>query len=341
MALDPYDEMQLVYRINLRNLRKVPNGYIFSCPICNEGTHPNRKRGAILGPVANKPYTTVLCHNCNPDGMSFRRFVETVDPILFLEYQRLEKEQFIKDLKEGKINKKQKIIDNVAPVYDEVSFYKLNPDTFVQCTDNPAAFQYAHYQRKIPRNIISELMYCPKKTINGRPNPFYDMLIFPLYSEQIKGYPIDAHVHGFQGRSIRGEKRFYTFSKNEAFKVYNLFRVDRRKDVYIFEAIIDSLGIPNSVAALGSSMSDRVKDMLPKRVWCLDNDDTGYKKSLKLVEQGERVLIWPEEIKAKDFNKLVEKGVSHQQLTRLIEEYTMEGIKAKVHLELKLSKKKR
>lgn len=341
MALDPYEELQLVHRMNLRNLHRAPNGFIFSCPICNEGTHPNRKRGTILGPRGARNYTVFLCHNCLPDGTSFRRFVELVDPILFEEYQRLEKAQFLQDLKDGKINKKQKTLDREPPQFSEVSFYKLNPDTFIQCTDYPPAFQYACYERKIPRNIISELMYCPKKTINGKPNPFYDMLIFPLYGEEIRGYPIDTHVHGFQGRSIRGEKRFYNFSKNESFKVHNLFRVDKTKDVYVFEAIIDSCGIPNSVSSLGSSMSERVKEMLPNRVWCLDNDDTGYKKSLKLVNEGERVLVWPEEIKAKDFNLLVKKGIKHQQLLHMIEDYTMSGLKARVTLEMKLNKKKR
>lgn len=341
MALDVYAEMEYVGRMHLRNLSRFGRGWNFSCPLCDEGSHKNRKRAYVLAPKGSVDRVIFVCHNCFPDGMTLRSFIRINDPLLFEEYRAQEKKQFIEDLKSGKATFRKRQEYTFTPPEKELQFFKLNPRTFIPASDFLPAVKYAIQERKLPVSVVKELMYCPKKEINGKRNPFYDMLIFPFYAEEPREDLFDTMVHGFQGRSIRGEKRFHTFSKNESFKVYNFFRVDKSKPVYIFEAIIDSLGIPNSMSMLGADMSDRIMKQIPEKIFVFDNDTTGLKKSLKYAEEGHNVLVWPKEIQAKDFNKLVTKGITHNQLMRMIDGNIYNGLQAVTRLKMRIATTKK
>jgi len=330
-VLDPYDELEFIHLLNLRNFRQFSAGYNFSCPICNEGKSRNKRRGFILVAGAKHDHNTYVCQNCLPEGISLKNFISEVDPYVAKKYAEREKQKYIEDIKSGKALKKKKRVINIS-YQEELSekpqyVFKLNPNTFIPCSKVPLAIEYCK-KRNIPRAVIEKLFYCKRTDL-----AYSDMIIFPLWFDEEK-------VYGFQGRSIKG-KRFHTFMPNDNYKVYNLFGVDKSKDVFVFESIIDSLSVPNSIGMLGSDLSKPVKLLLKNRIFVFDNDRTGEEKTLKYISQGEKCFIWPPQLKSKDFGELVEKNIPQNLLTKIIEMRTFSGLKGEVEIKIKLSKSKK
>ena len=85
------------------------------------------------------------------------------------------------------------------------------------------------------------------------------MVIFPCYM------PDGETLYALSGRHI-DFKRFYIHSKNESFKVFNIFGVNLNENVFIFESIIDSYTVDNSIACLGADISKNILKMIKKRL---------------------------------------------------------------------------
>ncbi len=330
--LDAYDEVQFVNELNLKNVQRREVGYNFSCPICNEGNSPHKRRAWILFAGAKYDHNTFMCHNHLPEGMSVRKFISLTDHSVFEKYKKFEKTKYIEDIKSGKIKSKRKGI-NISPsrCSDAPSkIFKLSKNAFIPLSDPRAqkALEYCK-KRKIPSTIIKTLLYCYRPKIYS----FSEMLIFPLWYDE-------ERVYGFQGRSIT-EKRFHTCMPNTSFKAYNLFNIDYTARTYIFESIIDSYVISNSVSMLGADLSKNARDMIKKPIFVFDNDRTGEEKTLKYIQNGEKCFIWPSGLKAKDFGELVEKGIDGRLLRKTIKDNIFEGIKGEMQIKIKLSKSKK
>jgi hypothetical protein len=267
------------------------------------------------------------------------------EPLLYEEYLAKEKEEYIQNLKNGKVFAKKpshcsQKSDNCSQLKNEhdLILYKLNPKFFLPAEEIPEALEYCR-KRKIPDEIIKQLKYF---TMGDKGKHILEgMLIFPCY------YDSDR-VYAFQGRSI-ATKMFYNHFPNESFKIHNIFGVDLTKDVYIFESIIDSYCMPNSVAMLGTSLSDQVKLMIPKKIYVLDNDSAkrgkrdrkGWEKSLEYAYEGEKVVIYPNEIKFKDANDmLVKNKLPLKTIQDIIKNNVFSGMKAVAKLRFKLSQKR-
>jgi len=330
--LDPYDELQFINELTLRNLQRREAGYNFSCPLCNEGKSPHKRRGWILLAGVKYDHNTFMCHNCLPEGTSVRKFISLIDPIVFEKYKKFEKKKYIEDIKAGRIHSKKKYI-NISPnneLKDKPKYiFPFNKNTFISLYDPEASDALLYCKkRKIPDSVIKTLLYCPHEKYS-----FGKMLIFPLWYNSERAY-------GFQGRSIEG-KRFHTFMPNTSYKVYNLFQVDKTANVYVFESIIDSYVINNSISMLGADLSKPVLKILPKRIFVFDNDRTGEEKTLKYLERGEKCFIWPNGIKAKDFGELIEKNIDKASLRKVIKANIYSGFKGITEIKLKLSKSKK
>ena len=112
-------------------------------------------------------------------------------------------------------------------------------------------------------------------------------------------------------------------------KIFGLERIDERRTVYVFEGPIDSMFIDNSVAMAGSAgqvdfgNAVFVYDNEPRNVQIVD-------RMLKCVDEGHKVAIWPQEIGWKDVNDMVLGGLSVDQIKKLIDDNTFDGLKAKM-----------
>ena len=325
------NELQYINRIGLKKLIKISVGYNSICPFCDDGKH---KRKLYI--LTKRSFISVICFRCIDPAISFKRFLERANPNLYEEYKAEEKTEYIEKLKAGKILQKKSFkpepILNTTPIekykHDLKYVFKLNEKYFVPASSVEQCILYAK-KRKIPPSIFKKMYFSTHKH-----QPFSNMLIFPLWYDE-------ERVYGFQGRSL-DRKMFYNFCNNESFKVYNIFNIDPTKTVYIFESIIDSLYTENSIAGLGTSLSEKVLNIIKNRVWILDNDyRSKYKKGLvegiKLAKQGEKIFIFPNDIEEKDFNELVtKKEYTSEKLSDMIRDNVYEGLGAIAKLKFKI-----
>lgn len=316
------DRIEFANRLFLVDAKKHSKGINFKHN-CAHGLDKKR-RGYILH---DHEKSTVFCHRCSM-SVPLKQFLEVNDPSLFEEYRAIEKQEYIEELKTGKLGcKKQEFTQPInTGVPDDITLFKFNTKYFIPATESKECIEYCKKRKIDPTN----LKFCthPSNICSG-------MLIFPSYWKD------GVHVVSFQGRSI-SEKRFYTHSKNPSFKVDNIFQVDLDKPVYIFESIIDRLSKTNSIAALGTDLSPTVLAMIKDPIFCLDSDLPAMKRSLRYAEANYKVFVWPNDMRAKDCNELLEKwNWSEKQIDKMITDNVYYGISAIVRLKQKMRNRKR
>ena len=320
--MNQYDEAEFLYRIP--DTEKASGSALrISCPYCLEGNSNGwKKRGYILSGTT-KDYTTYYCHNCGV-STSLRHLLEDHYPYIFEDYKVKEKNLYIIKLKAGKVASKRTFSKPKVEREDLPPYITLGKE-FMPLAGNNEAISYLR-SRKIPEDKLEGVLYTkPDLSYDGVPAPFRDCIIFPFYHGE--------KIYGFQARSYR-DKYFHTVV-DEGWKVYNFFNVKKRKPVYIIEGIIDSLFIPNSISCLGSDISSNFLDKLPSPVFVFDNDKTGKSKAVKYCEQGHKIFIWPKDIKVKDINEGIMKGVfTTDGIFDIIKDNIFQGFQAKVRLKI-------
>ena len=115
----------------------------------------------------------------------------------------------------------------------------------------------------------------------------------------------------------------------------NYMNFERRG--FLFEGIFDALaaynsGLTNVVACLGATPPfELIKDL--DLVFCLDNDRTGYLNSVKYLKRGYKALYYPDSIKQKDMNDILNAGGN---IKELILENQVSGILGEVKIKSRL-----
>jgi hypothetical protein len=175
------------------------------------------------------------------------------------------------NLRNGTVNRKPIGSSPINTVIDLKYTFKLGK-YFEPAINHQKAINFCKKRHIIEH--IDKFRYCvhPSNIMSG-------MIIFPFYMED------NETLYGFQGRHT-DHKLFYTHSKNESVKSYNTFNVNYTENVYIFESIIDSLMVKNSIAMLGTSLSEGIKTLMPKRIWIFDNDKVGKQRALEYINKG-------------------------------------------------------
>jgi hypothetical protein len=150
-----------------------------------------------------------------------------------------------------------------------------------------------------------------------------ERIIIPLYYNQ--------ELIGFQGRTLGSSSiKYITIMLDEnAPKIYGLDEIEKNKTVYITEGPFDSTFIPNSIALCGAD-GDVSKWGINDPVWVYDNEPRNREilsRISRVVEMGQKVVIWPSTIKEKDINEMVLSGLDVQSV---IELNTYSGLEAKL-----------
>ena len=91
---------------------------------------------------------------------------------------------------------------------------------------------------------------------------------------------------------------------------------------------------------LGADLPQHILKKITQPIFCFDNDTTGNLKSIKYIENGYKVFIWPDDIKEKDLNELVIKGKSDFFIRNMINSNVYQGTEALIKLRLKNRGKK-
>ena len=298
-----------------QKFKRVKNNlYNFRCPICGDSqTNKNKARGYLYQIKNNTNYK---CHNCGIN-VSFNNFLKQIDT-------QIHKQYIFEKFKEGNTGKN---FTTQAPVLKfEAPKFKPKLD-LPKASEDPVAKAYLEN-----RKLNSDNYYYTEKfkewTNSLRPtfdNVSKDepRIIIPLFYQNI--------LIGFQGRALGPSKVKYItiMLTDDAPKIYGLDKVQKNKSVYITEGPFDSTFISNSIALCGAD-GDVDKWGISDPVWVYDNEPRNREilsRISRVIEMGQKVIIWPSTIKEKDINDMVLSGLDVQSV---IESNTYSGLEAKL-----------
>jgi hypothetical protein len=319
--------------------RSTTKDYSAKCPVCGDSKKNKRMKRCHLFTKNDWDHDKVHCFNCGWMGNMFS-LLETVSPSLYNAYKNERRGQSFSDLIKTKEPEKEKEIE----VKIDVSVFDNLRESPYELFDLPPQFkeievgdEYYDYlkSRKMTDDIISMFRKCNDKIVyQGNEMLLEKYLIIPLWCGN--------KVYGYQARSIR-DKQFYTFipDENSGYKVWNWFKLDMNKTIYVFESYFDALssGLDNVCAQLGATLSvDRIKEGKENIVFVLDNqrvDPTAKTETIKYIKQGHRVMVWPNKnIKFKDFNEILKSGGNRERISHFIKTNIDDGITAEISLKV-------
>ena len=300
----------------LQKFKKVkPDLYNFRCPICGDSQKNKNKCRGYFYVVKNN--TNFKCHNCGA-SLSFNNFIKKVDVTLHKQYT-LEK------FKEGHTGR------NFVTEEPEFTFKK---PVFKKKLDLPKAsenFFAKEYLEK--RKLNPDKFYFTdtfKKWTNTKKQTFDSTyrdeprIIIPMYDKS-------KNLIGFQGRSLthNSVKYITVMLDDDSPKLYGLETINEEKPIYIVEGPFDSTFVENGVAMCGADV-DVGSLGWSDYIWVLDNEPRNREivnRIAKLIDRGEKVVIWPNQIIEKDINDMVLGG---QNIMDVLKSSTYHGLEAKV-----------
>jgi len=289
--------------------------YNFRCPLCGDSQKNKNKTRGYIYPVKNN--TNFKCHNCGA-SLSFNNFLKELDPTLHKQYT-LEK------FKEGHTGRnfvvEEPKFEFVKPVFKK----KLD---LPKASEVPIAREYLEKRKLNPEKFyfadkFKEWVNTQKHTFNtiGRDE---SRIIIPMYD-------IDSNLIGFQGRALGPSPNKYitVMLSDGAPKIYGLEKIDQSKPIYIIEGPFDSEFVENSVAMCGSDIDIRSFNW-SDYIWVFDNEPRNREivnRISKTINRGDKVVIWPSNIKEKDINDIVLAG---HNVMDMLKSNTHSGLEAKI-----------
>ena len=306
----------------LLKFKKVkPHLYNFRCPLCGDSKKNKNKARGYFYQVNNN--TNFKCHNCGVN-ISFNNFLKELDNTTHKQY-------IFEKFKEGHTGK------NFVVEQPEEVFKKLeSKPEFIKKVkiDLPSAFDISHSRIYLHNRAIfdGEFYYTPnfQEFVNElKPNSFDNT----KYGESRIVIPLikDNELIGIQGRSLSYNPiKYITIMLNdEAPKIYGLDNIRTDAPVYVTEGPFDSTFIRNSIAMCGAD-ADVGSWGINDAGWIYDNEPRNSEivsRIERTIDRGEKVVIWPSNVREKDINDMVLAG-HHPQ--RLVESNTYSGLTAKV-----------
>ena len=299
----------------LEKFKKVKNNlYNFRCPLCGDSQKNKNKTRGYLYQVKNN--TNYKCHNCGIN-ISFNNFLKQVD-------SNLHKQYTFEKFKEGHSGK------NFATEEPKFNFEKPKFQTKINLPKASENIDSKKYLES--RKLISHKFYYSEKFkswVNSIKHTFDDLkydeprIVIPLFYKK--------ELIGFQGRALDSNQIKYItiMLDDEAPKIYGLDEIQQDKTIYITEGPFDSTFIFNAIALCGAD-GDVSKWVDGDVVWVYDNEPRNAEilsRISRVIEMGQKVVIWPSTIKEKDINDMVLSGLNVQSV---IESNTYSGLEAKL-----------
>lgn len=312
-------------RSYLRNFKSLGSRkYQFSCPVCGDSKKDTTKaRGSVY------PYKGELWYNCFNCGY-FRPFIYFLKEFFPAEYNEYVFDKF-KNVKKNnppidaghqpdfEVREKSPL-DHLLHLHEYMShdavFYLLRRGL----EDYVDRFYYTENFKKFINDHVIENKY---KHID-KPDP---RIVLPFYDWNGK-------LIGLQGRTMIDSKARYLTIKtapDDVRLIYGLDRINNNERVWVFEGPIDSLFIPNSVAAASSALHT-VKDIHnPVLVW----DNEPYSKEItsmmhRAIIKGHKLVIWGNNFPFKDINDMILGGLTSKKVVDIMSNRIFKGLKAEL-----------
>jgi transcription elongation factor Elf1 len=312
-----YVDVKYINLISSRfqKFKKVKNNlYNFRCPICGDSQKNKNKCRGYLYQVKNN--TNFKCHNCGLN-ISFNNFLKQLDTVIHKQYA-------FEKFKEGHTGRNFTVEE---PVFNFTQ-PKFKPKLDLpKASTNPDANEYLVKRKLNPDKFYYVEKF--KEWTNSLKQTFdsvkYDepRIIIPLFYQNV--------LIGFQGRALGTSKVKYitVMLYDDAPKIYGLDEIQKNQTVYITEGPFDSTFISNAIALCGAD-GDVGKWGISNPVWVYDNEPRNSEilsRISRVIEMGQKVVIWPSPIVEKDINDMVLAG---RDVQHMVECSNYSGLEAKL-----------
>lgn len=298
------------------------------CVICGDSAKNKRKARGYFFPYKNE--LRYKCHNCEA-SLTFANFLKTLDSTLHSEY-------LLEKYTEGSVLKQVTAIPQM--VFEQPKF-KTKEEVFLdsilerldRLPEDNEAVKFC-IQRRIPKNKFKQLFFINNIRLLAQLNDTYKesikteepRLVLPFYDN-------DGKISGVTCRALRGETlRYITIKvKHQIPLIFGFNEVDRTKTIHVVEGPIDSLFLNNCIAVAGMSFKKIAEIGIDSTNLVLIFDNQPRNKEVcnileKNVDQGYKVVIWPQTINEKDINDMVLAGLD---VGNIVEKNTFQGLTAK------------
>lgn len=315
---------------HVRNFkRKSRTLWNFSCPYCGDSKKNKLlARGYLMEKGGRIGF---YCHNCNVPGVSLYKLLKHLSAGLATQY------------------KFDKIACDTSPTPKNDYATTYHKPLFGVSQNNPLIKAGCERIDSLPPHNLCR-RYVEARQI---PDIHYKHLYFiekasslqPLVKEHklddhpklvIPFFDTNKDIFAFQLRRLNQHGlRYQTEKLIEHPLVYGLERFDRAKKSYVVEGPIDSLFLPNSLAAGGSAIP-RLSQFVDIENTTIVFDNERRNNQLvaimdTIIGAGHKVCLFPESVALKDINDMIVKGgLTGRQVVDLIEENSYQGMKAKL-----------
>lgn len=309
-TLDIYDQIAVLPRISSRLTHFKARGHrcwYFRCPYCGDSQRNPFKTRANIFVYEEQLY--FKCFNC-PEKKPFLAFLKELDAPL---YRQVFAEKFseTKNSRKSKVDLTDKLY---TPEIKSIEAYEEVPGA--HCIATIAEMHPAKIYikgRKIPKRKHQDLFFIPSL------NPW----MAEHYSDvEVDRYPRDAVIAipffypkrgiiGYQFRLMFPDPRkpkYYTLKLVEDVPlVYGYDEYDPTQTSFACEGPIDSMFIPNCMAAANSDIQStisKLKDVIDP-IMIFDNEPRNKeigRVMLKAAKANARIFIWPSTVSVKDIN---------------------------------------
>ena len=292
------------------------NLYNFRCPICGDSQkHKNKARGYFYQIKTN---TNFKCHNCGA-SLSFNNFLKQIDPTLHKQYT-LEK------FKEGHAGGRNFVVEE--PKFDFTKPVFKSKLDLPKASEVPIAREYLSKRRLDPNKFYFAQKF---QEWTNKQKQTFDNIVRDECRIVIPLYDTNSELIGFQGRSLGPNSiKYITVMLNDNKpKIYGLEKINEREPIFIVEGPFDSTLVENSIAMCGSDVDIRTYNW-SDYIWVFDNEPRNREinnRVSKIIDRGDKVVIWPNHIKQKDINDMV---LSNIDVMSVLKSNTYSGLKAKV-----------
>jgi hypothetical protein len=289
---------------------KYQNAYHGSCYICKEGNSWLKKKRSYYLPDDN----IICCHNCGWYSKPYFWIKEITN----LSYSEILKESQSFDLIPSIVEKQSSEIIKpfIADTLPHDSINLLDPSQVSFYKKHAAVNDTISFLQK--RNLLTAL-YKPRALYLSLTDKIHkNRLIIPFYDN-------DNEIAFYQTRAIYDSdlqyKAKYISKVGGEKSLFNFNLIDENLDyMFILEGPINAFFCKNGVAVAGIQENSQnhftptqqrqlKRYPLHQKIWVLDSqwiDKASRIKSEILINQGERIFIWPESLgkKYKDFNDI-------------------------------------
>ena len=292
------------------------NLYNFRCPICGDSQkHKNKARGYFYQVKTN---TNFKCHNCGA-SLSFNNFLKQIDSTLHKQY-------ILEKFKEGHAGGRNFVVEE--PKFDFTKPVFKSKLDLPKASEVPIAKEYLTKRRLDP----SKFYFAQKfQEWTNKQKQTFDNIVRDECRIVIPLYDTNSELIGFQGRSLGPNSiKYITVMLNDNKpKIYGLEKINEREPIFIVEGPFDSTLVENSIAMCGSDVDIRTYNW-SDYIWVFDNEPRNREinnRVSKIIDRGDKVVIWPNHINQKDINDMV---LSNIDVMSVLKSNTYSGLKAKV-----------